>query len=245
MANNCRINDKLPFTIDIHNEECVIQVKEIKICIKIIVTFMKGGEEYQKRTVILRKKYPCLCDKNSKNSFHYDDIQIRDNDLKELDYNRSLNPYPFLDDVNILMPNIKTNLIKCEYSLKSTSYFDLSVLGKEGPRIEMPIYITHQLQKEYEYERDINKKNGQERGFRAGNFNNNNNWGNSSFGNNNSGFGNNNNGFRNNNSRFGNNNSGFRNNNNSNFGNNNNNFGNNNVVLEIIIITIIITVGRN
>ena len=221
MANNFRMNDSLPFTIDIYNEECAVQVKEVKISIKRIVTFMKGGKEYQKRTAILRKKYPCLCDKNSKNSFHYDDIQIRDNDLKELDYNRALNPYPFLDDVNMLMPNVKTNLIKCEYSLKATSYFDLSVLGKDRPRVEMPIYITHQLQKEYEYERDTNQKNGQGQGFGAGNFNNNNNWGNSSFGNNNSGFGNNNSG-------FGNNNSGFGNNNNNNFGNNNNNFGNNN-----------------
>ena len=226
MANNFRMNDSLPFTIDIYNEECAVQVKEVKISIKRIVTFMKGGKEYQKRTAILRKKYPCLCDKNSKNSFHYDDIQIRDNDLKELDYNRALNPYPFLDDVNMLMPNVKTNLIKCEYSLKATSYFDLSVLGKDRPRVEMPIYITHQLQKEYEYERDTNQKNGQGQGFGAGNFNNNNNWGNSSFGNNNSGFGNNNNNnFGNNNNNFGNNNSSFG-NNNSSFGNNNNNNNN-------------------
>ena len=234
MANNFRVNDSLPFTIDIYNEECAVQVKEVKISIKRIVTFMKGGKEYQKRTAILRKKYPCLCDKNSKNSFHYDDIQIRDNDLKELDYNRSLNPYPFLDDVNMLMPNVKTNLIKCEYSLKATSYFDLSVLGKDRPRVEMPIYITHQLQKEYEYERDTNQKNGQGQGYGAGNFNNNN-WGNSGFGNNNNSFGNNNNNFGNNNNSFGNNNnnfgnnsSGFGNNNNNNFGNNNNGFGNNN-----------------
>ena len=226
MANNYRMNDSLPFTLDIYNEECAVQVKEVKISIKRIVTFMKGGKEYQKRTAILRKKYPCLCDKNSKNSFHYDDIQIRDNDLKELDYNRALNPYPFLDDVNMLMPNVKTNLIKCEYSLKATSYFDLSVLGKDRPRVEMPIYITHQLQKEYEYERDTNQKNGQGQGYGAGNFNNNNNWGNSSFGNNNSGFGNSNNnnnfGNNNNNNNFGNNSSSFG-NNNSTFGNNNNN----------------------
>ena len=219
MANNFRVNDSLPFTIDIYNEECAVQVKEVKISIKRIVTVMKGGKEYHKRTAILRKKYPCLCDKNSKNSFHYDDIQIRDNDLKELDYNRSLNPYPFLDDVNMLMPNVKTNLIKCEYSLKATSYFDLSVLGKDRPRVEMPIYITHQLQKEYEYERDTNQKNGQGQGYGAGNFNNNN-WGNSGFGNNNNSFGNNNNNFGNNNNSFG--------NNNNNFGNNSSGFGNNN-----------------
>ena len=232
MQNNYRMNDLLPFTIDIYNEECHLQVKEVKISIKRIVTFMKGGKEYQKRTAILRKRYPCFCDKNSKNSFHYDDIQIRDNDFKDVDFNKSLNPYPFIDDLNLLMPNCKTNLIKCEYSLKATSYFDLSVLGKDRPRVEIPIYITHQLQNEFQYEKDTNQNNGQgqefaqrdfNRGFESyannNNFgnNNNNNWGSNSnnFGNNNNNFGNNNN------NNFGNNN--FGNNNNNNFGNNNNN----------------------
>ena len=222
MANNYRINDALPFTVDIYNEECAVQVKEVKISIKRIVTFMKGGKEYPKRTAIVRKRYPCLCDKNSKNSFHYDDIQIRDNDLKDVDYNRNLNPYPFIDDLNLLMPNVKTNLIKCEYSLKATSYFDLSVLGKDRPRVEMPIYITHQLQKEYEYEKDTNQNNGQGQEFASRDFkrgfdnfsNNNNNWGNN---NNNNSWGNNNN-----------NNNSWGNNNNNNFGTGSGNFGSSN-----------------
>ena len=240
MANNFRINDMLPFTVDIYNEECAIRVTGVKISIKRIVTFMKGGKEYQKRTAILRKRYPCICEKNSKNSFHYDDIQIRDNDLKDIDFNKSLNPYPFIDDVNLLMPNIKTNLIKCEYSLKATSYFDYSVLEKNRPRVEMPIYVTHQLQREYEYEKDTNQKNGQgqefaQRDFNRGfnnygsNNNNNNNWGNNkdNYGGNNN---NSNNWGNNNNNNFGgnnNNNNSWGNNNNNNYGGNNN-WGNNN-----------------
>ncbi len=53
-------------------------------------------------------------------------------------------------------------MIKCEYSLKETSYFDYSVLGKDRLRVEMSIYDTHQLQKDYELERDTNQSNGQE-----------------------------------------------------------------------------------
>ena len=236
MANNFRINDMLPFTVDIYNEECAIRVTGVKISIKRIVTFMKGGKEYQKRTAILRKRYPCACEKNSKNSFHYDDIQIRDNDLKDIDFNKSLNPYPFIDDVNLLMPNIKTNLIKCEYSLKATSYFDYSVLEKSRPRVEMPIYVTHQLQREYEYEKNTNENNGQGQEFAQRDFNrgfggNNNNYGSN---NNNNSWGNNDNnnswGNNNNNNNWGNNNNNFGGNNNNNYGsnNNNNNYGNNN-----------------
>ena len=240
MANNYRINDMLPFTIDIYNEDCGVQVKEVKISVKRIVTFVKEGKEYQQRTAILRKRYPCLCDKNSKNSFHYDDIQLRDNELKDADYNRSLNPYPFIDDLNLLMPNIRSKFIKCEYSLKATSYFDLSVFGKNRPRVEMPIYITHQLQKEFDYEKNTNQYNGQgqefavrdfNRGFNANNNNpfennnNNNNWGNNN-NNNNNPWGNNNN--NNNNNPWGNNNNNNNNNNWGNNNNNNNNWGNDN-----------------
>ena len=64
MNNNFKINDMLPFIIDIYNEECGVQVKEVKISLKRIVTFMDKGKEYQHRTAILRKKYPCLWDKN-------------------------------------------------------------------------------------------------------------------------------------------------------------------------------------
>ena len=198
MANNYRINDMLPFTVDIHNEDCGVQVKEVKISIKRMVTFVKDGRQYQQRTAIMRKRYPCLCYKNSKNSYHYDDLQIRDSELKDADFNRTLNPYPFIDDLNLLMPNMRSKLIKCEYSLKATSYFDLSVLGKDRPRVEMPIYITHQLQKEFDYEKNTNQYNGQGQEFAARNFQRGfsaptgNSWGNNN-NNNNNNFGSNNN----------------------------------------------------
>ena len=193
-------------------DECGVQVKEVKISLKRTVTFIKGGQQFQHRTAVLRKKYPCVCNKNSRNSFHYDDIQIRDNEFKDADFNRALNPYPFIDDLNLLMPNMRSKLIKCEYSLKATSYFDLSVFGKSRPRVEMPIYITHQLQKEFEYEKNTNQNNGQGQEFFARDFQ--------------RGFSGNNNPFQNNNNnQWGNNNN---NNNNNQWGNNNNNNSNNN-----------------
>ena len=54
------------------------------------------------------------------------------------------------------MPNIRSKFIKCEFSLKATSYFDLSALEKVIPRVEIPIFITHQIQKEFEYEKNLN-----------------------------------------------------------------------------------------
>jgi hypothetical protein len=55
MANNFIINDILPLTVDIYYEEYAICVTGVEISIKRIVTFMKSGKEYQKRTAILRK----------------------------------------------------------------------------------------------------------------------------------------------------------------------------------------------
>ena len=222
LANNFRMNDMIPFTVDIMNEDCGVPVKEIKVSIKRIVTFVKQGKEYPKRTAILRKRYPAVCDRNSKQSYHYEDIQLRDNEMKDVEFNRHLNPYPNIDDLNLLMPNIRSNLIKCEYSLKVTSYFDMSVLEKNRPRVEMPIYVTHQLQKEYDYERDTNQYNGQGQSSNNNSFGG---FGGSSFGNNNNNFGNNNN----NNFGYGNNNQGGFGQNNSTNNNNNNSQNSNNL----------------
>ena len=225
LSNNFRMNDMIPFTVDIMNEDCGVPVKEIKVSIKRIVTFVKQGKEYPKRTAILRKRYPAVCDKNMKQSYHYEDIQLRDNELKDVEFNNHLNPYPNIDDLNLLMPNVRSNLIKCEYSLKVTSYFDMSVLEKNRPRVEMPIYVTHQLQKEYDYEKDTNQYNGQ--GQQLGNSQygfGGNNYGNNNFGNNSSSFGNNSSSFGNNNNNFGYNNNNFGSNNNQGgYGQNNNN----------------------
>ncbi len=34
-------------------------------------------------------------------------IQLRDNEFKDVDFNKTLNPYPFLDDLNFLILNVK------------------------------------------------------------------------------------------------------------------------------------------
>ena len=35
-------------------------------------------------------------------------IQLRDTEFKDVDFNKALNPYQFLDDLNLLMSNVKT-----------------------------------------------------------------------------------------------------------------------------------------
>ena len=37
-------------------------------------------------------------------------IQLRDNEFKDADFNKALNPYLFLDDFNLLISNVKTTI---------------------------------------------------------------------------------------------------------------------------------------
>ena len=184
--NNIIMGDNIPFTAEIDNERCGVNIKEIKVTVARTVTFKKNGAEYPLRNIIIKKIYPVKVLKNSRGSFSYDDICMKDSNLKDFKYSRELNPYPNrVDDLNMLMPTMCSKLITCEYSLKISCYFDLSVLSKDRTRIIVPLYIAHQTPMEYESEKSGNNLTNNN----YGNSNYNNNYGNNNYNNN---YGNNN-----------------------------------------------------
>jgi len=152
LNNNYKINDKIPLTVDIQNDT-KYEVNLIKITIRRELEFYKNKKNYKFDCKFLRQKYDIKVAPKSKGSFHYD-IQIRDSELKDFNYKKELNPYEKITDLNYLMPSIKNEIMKCEYYLKATAYFSSSVGFSSRPRIEVPIYITHQLKNEYENEKN-------------------------------------------------------------------------------------------
>ena len=151
--NNYKINDIIPLTIDINNEDCSLSVNSIKLTLKRHVTFYKKNEEFPFTVKIYRKSYDVYIQPNFKGTFRYE-IQLRDNELKGFVYKRELNPYfKQINDLNLLLPTINSNLIKCDYKLKATSYFDFLTQKGSRPRIEVPLYVTAQLKTEYEVEK--------------------------------------------------------------------------------------------
>jgi hypothetical protein len=194
VSNNYRINDIIPITVDVYNENCKNDVKNIKISIKRVLTFVdKQKKAYKSEETFYRESYEVNVAAGTKNSFHYD-IQLRDSELKGFSYNKQMNPYQNLEDLNLLMPTLKTSLIGCEYFIKVTAYFSIFTPHDCRPRVDLPLYVTAQTIDDYKAEErqmEIdNKKNmgnnynynnpgmGQQGGGNFGGFNN------SSFGNN-------------------------------------------------------------
>ena len=172
VSNNYRINDIIPITVDIYNENCKNDVKNIKISIKRVLTFIdKQKKTYKSEETFYRESYDVNVPAGAKNSFHYD-IQLRDSELKGFSYNKQMNPYPNLEDLNLLMPTLKTNLISCEYSIKVTAYFSIFTPHDCRPRIDLPLFVTAQTIDDYKAEeRQMEIENNKNNNYN--NFNNN------------------------------------------------------------------------
>ena len=146
-----RINDPLKFGIEIDNTKCELNVKAIQIKIIRIITYIKGDEKITFRKEIINKKYPFKCLKGEKNNVDFNDIILRDDDLKDMSFKGKLNPYlGTIDDVNLLMPSLEATFIKCEYQLNASPLYESIVLDKDSPTINIPIYAIHQSLLEYE-----------------------------------------------------------------------------------------------
>ena len=150
LNNNYKINDLIPLTVDIQNDTNY-EVNLIKITIRRELEFYKDKKIFKFDNKFLRQKYDIKVAPKTKGSFHYD-IQFRDSELKDFNYKKETNPYEKINDLNYLMPSIKNEIMKCDYYIKATAYFSSSVSFSSRPRIEVPVFISHQLKNEYEVE---------------------------------------------------------------------------------------------
>lgn len=230
---NIIINEPIKFEVDVDNTKCEEDI--IKINCKVIrkVIFKKDKDLYDSETIIINKRYPIKCLKGEKKMFKYEDLILKDIDLKDLYFPDKLNPYlGKISDLNLLMPSLDSPIIKCEYKLEISSEFDTNIVESNRPTVVIPIYVGHQspidcnsdkiiIQAQIKnIPRDVGiyapvynfKDENNDNKSGNNNFNNNkfgnNNFGNTNFGNNN--YGNNNFGYNNNYKNI----------------NNNNNFGN-------------------
>ena len=157
VSNNYRINDIMPITVDIYNENCKTDVKTVKISMKRNMTFVdKNKKNYCFSQTFYRENYEVNVPSGHKNSFHYD-IQLRDSELKGFSYKKEMNPYQNLEDLNLLLPTLKSSLIACEYTIKVTAYFSVFTPHDCRPRVELPLFVTAQTIDDYKAEQRQNE----------------------------------------------------------------------------------------
>jgi len=171
-TNDIIINNPIKFSVEIDNTKCESDVKEIKVKVFRIITYIKNNETILDDVLIIEKAYSIICLKGEKSNFNFDDIILRD-ELQKMDYIDILNPYrENIYDLNLLMPSLESKIIKCEYKLQVSLDFNDIVLEKYRPSINIPIYAVHQTSVECEGDKILieeQKKNIPKDNFYNGN----------------------------------------------------------------------------
>ena len=146
---NYKINDVIPINIDIDNSRGKLKVKNCKIRIIRTIQFnkLRGPEKYPLEKTIYSNQFNSEVLPFNKGQFLFQ-IQLKDDDLINLEYLIEENPYPKNRDINLLVPSIDSNILKCFYRIQVSLYFDSFVTSGYRPRVKLPIFVTHFIDEE-------------------------------------------------------------------------------------------------
>ena len=149
--NNYKIDEMVPLNIEIDNNRGKLKVKECKIRIIRTIQFSRldqnSIEKYPLEKTIYTKVFWSEVLPYSKRSFLFQ-TELKDQDLIDFNYFGEKNPYPKIRDINELLPTIKGRIIKCDYRIQVSLYFDSFVTSGYRPRVSLPISITHQSEED-------------------------------------------------------------------------------------------------
>ena len=143
---NYKIDELVPLNNEIDNNRGKLKVKECKIRIIRTIQFSKldpnSIEKYPLEKTIYSKVFWSEVLPYSKRSFLFQ-TELKDQDLIDFNYFGQKNPYPKIKDINELLPTIKGRILKCDYRIQVSLYFDSFVTSGYRPRVCLPISITH------------------------------------------------------------------------------------------------------
>ena len=146
---NYKINDVIPINIDIDNSRGKLKVKNCKIRIIRTIQFnkLRGPEKYPLEKTIYSNQFNSEVLPFNKGQFLFQ-IQLKDDDLINLEYLIEENPYRNIRDINLLVPSIDSKILKCFYRIQVSLYFDSFVTSGYRPRVKLPIFVTHFIDEE-------------------------------------------------------------------------------------------------
>ena len=144
-----QINNIVPLNIDIDNNRGKLKVKSCKIRVIRTIEFSKldGPEKYPLEKTIYSREYLAEVLPFDKRNFLFQ-ILLIDNDLIDFKYIKEENPYPGINNINILLPTMNSKILKCDYRIQVSLYFDNFVTSGYRPRVKLPIIISHFIEEE-------------------------------------------------------------------------------------------------
>jgi len=146
--NNFKYDSICRLSIEIDNRYGDLPTKEYKVGLRRILYFKdkKGEVQCRYKKQMVREKVPAVVKPRQINNYTFDLI-LKETDLNtKYNYNLALNPYNIpIEKINYFMPSVNGNIIKCEYNIKVSLYFESFVDKSHRPRVRLPLYIVHQL----------------------------------------------------------------------------------------------------
>ena len=157
--NNYKYDSICKLKIEIDNTKGKIATKEYKVTLIRTITFtdQEGEIKHKECNKIVRESVKAEVKPGHKNEFEYKLLFKEKNLKKNYNYNMQANPYNIdIEKINFFMPTVKGLLISCDYVIKVCLYFDSFVDNTHRPRIQLPVYLVHQLPADYQMEKQEN-----------------------------------------------------------------------------------------
>jgi hypothetical protein len=142
--NTYYIGENIPIACIVDNTKGDMKVTSIKISIHRIVHFIpsKQPKKYDYDESIASKEFKCNVEKGTKQNISCS-IEMRDNNLSKHSVMGRPEPLTSKDDINLFVPTCLSNLVKIEYNVKATAYFESMTGADSRPRCQFPISIGH------------------------------------------------------------------------------------------------------
>ena len=140
---NFKYNSLCEFNIEIDNTKGKLATEEYKVVIirKLNFSEIIHFKHYEDEKEIFVLKEKAKVNVGEKKSFickfNFEDKDNNDN-------NKEIYLYKDIADINFFLPSLEGNVIKCEYELKISLYFENFVDYNHRPRIIIPISVVHE-----------------------------------------------------------------------------------------------------
>jgi hypothetical protein len=147
-----KYSSSVPMKFDINNSECTLNTYALRVK---LIRKVSGGNDKTKATfvkedIIYEVDIPVTIGQEVKRMNH--SALLRDEKLNQFNFTELSKKYPTVKEWLMLMPTCNGSLVKCEYSVRGTLYFQQFVRYAHRPRTTLPFYVVHVSQDELDHQ---------------------------------------------------------------------------------------------
>ena len=147
-----KYSSSVPMKFDINNSECSLTTHALRV--KLIRNISCGKERtkaaFVKEDIVYEVDIPVSIGQEMKRINH--SALLRDEKLNQFNFSSLSKKYPNIKQWLMLMPTCDGTLVKCEYSVRGTVYFEQFVRYAQRPRAILPFYVVHVSQDELNHQ---------------------------------------------------------------------------------------------